>query len=144
MIRRIACRYGRDATTREDLASVAIVAVLESERDYDPGRLPWMIHAYRVASHAVWNDVRRERRRKHEPIDPDSLSADSPLPKEETFALMRLLSDNEARVVELACGLGGGPMRSGWEVAWITRRQPTSIDRNYRSGLRKLREAMSA
>lgn len=141
-VRAQARRLELPGVDRDDLAQEAF---LEFARAGLPANLT---HAMRVAVLAMRRHRRRQLRagrsfqfsRRHEALgNPDELPSRSyPEPMVGTVELLGRLTDSEAQVLTLVCGLDGSPGRSHGEVGTILGLPRQYVWRWYHSALGKL------
>jgi DNA-directed RNA polymerase specialized sigma24 family protein len=126
----------------DDLKSVGMMAVMRSAPEYDPARSPWLFFAWKHAKWAMSDHVKYERRRRRLALPRGAFAREGDEPDDGLVRLMGLLTDNEAQVLTLACGMDGADERTLSDVAWMMGKHTTSVCRWYRNGLAKLRDCI--
>lgn len=142
-VRRAARRLECRAVDRDDLVQAAYLQFARTGIPEDLTRAMWVATAAmrRLRRRELYAGRRGRLVRRHERLDdqPGEFSArDYPEPLPETVALMRRLTDFEALVLTLVCGLDGSPGRSFGLVGAIIGRPRQPVWRWYRSAVAKL------
>lgn len=141
----IARQYARPELPIGDLVSDAYLALLKAPA-YNPSRGPWSSWVRWNAELAIRDRARSGRRARKsdritrfQSIPFDAVARGSPEPLSKTVGLFAALSDREAEVITLVCGLDGARRRSLRDVAWMTGLGHQPVNRAYQRGLSKLK-----
>lgn len=145
----IARHYARPGLPVSDLMSDAYLALLTC-KPYDPRRGPWSSYVRWVATLAIRDRARIDRKAKKSdrithfsPLSHDLHAAEFPEPSDGLVHLFGALSDREAEACTLVCGLDGSRGRSLRDVAWMTGLKHEQVNRAYRRGIEKLRAQLT-
>lgn len=152
VVRGIVCGMAREMARGRfeacDLAGAAFVRILEAE---EPERIENPRAYFKILSRWAMGDHIRAESRKA-PRSTQSLDElneeyglarfDYPEPSPGLLALVAELTDLEAEVITLACGLDGAPGRGFKRVAYMTGRDFGNTRKRLNRGLDKLRTAI--
>jgi RNA polymerase sigma factor (sigma-70 family) len=126
----------------DDFTQEAWVYILTWIDRYDPAKGGWESWAERIARHAMISACRREKHRAHVDLAQEITYPVDPPDGIERRAL-GMLTDSEARSVEIVLGLSGGHRRSWPHAAALIGRTREGTKSLYFRSIRKLRKAFA-